>query len=360
LAANFRQSLPVRVVGVTGSSGKTSTKEFTFAVLSTRMPGWCTQGNLNNHIGVPLTLLGGSRGAQMAVVEMGMNHAGEIAPLAAMAKPDLAVITNIGVAHIEYLGSREAIAREKAALAVAVPAHGTVVLSAGDEYTPLITGMCTASVVTVGFDAGDFQVVDFAAVPGGSRFGLAHEGFRVEVDLPVPGAHMAQNAAMAAAAAVSMGVPMQAAVEGLRRIQLSKGRMQVRKISGVDFLDDSYNANPDSMCAALRTLVQWPAEGRRIAVLGRMGELGIHAEEGHRRVGRFAADGTDWVIAVGAEGRWIAEETERAGCERVDWFEEVAEAASALRGQIAPGDVVLVKGSRSARMERIMEEVEGP
>lgn len=359
LAFNYRRSLNAKVVGITGSSGKTSTKDFTFAVLSSRLKGWCTQGNLNNHIGVPLTLLCGSCEAQMAVVEMGMNHAGEIAPLAAMAKPDLGIITNVGVAHIEHLGSREAIAREKAALAQAVPREGLVILHEKDDYTPLISELCSSRVFTVGFDCGDLQITDFAAVSGGSRFGLVMEGHRVEVHLPVAGAHMALNAAMAAAAGLALDLPLEAAAEGLRLIQLSKGRMEARKIRGVDFLDDTYNANPDSTCAALRTLAQWPAEGSRIAVLGRMGELGTHAEDGHRQVGRVAAEGIDWVIAVGVEGRWIAEEARLSGAARVDHFVDVVEAAEALREDMKSGDIVLVKGSRSARMERVLEEVDG-
>lgn len=360
LASEYRRRLPARVVGITGSSGKTSTKDFTFSVLSTRLKGWCTQGNLNNHIGVPLSLLCGSRDAQMAVIEMGMNHAGEIAPLAAMARPDVAVITNVGVAHIEHLGSRDAIAREKACLAQAVSAQGTVILGAADDYTPLISELAVAPVFTVGFERGDLQVVDFAAVVGGSRFALVYEGFRAEVNLPVAGVHMAQNAAMAAAVGLAMGLDLQDAVAGLQKIQLSKGRMQARKVAGVDFLDDTYNANPDSTCAALRTLAQWPAKGMRIAVLGRMGELGTHAEEGHRRVGRTASEGIDWVIAVGTEGAWIADEASRAGASRVDHVGDVSAAAGVLRNAISPGDVVLVKGSRSARMEQVMEEVEHP
>jgi UDP-N-acetylmuramoyl-tripeptide--D-alanyl-D-alanine ligase len=275
-----------------------------------------------------------------------------------MARPEVGIITNIGVAHIEHLGSREAIAREKAALAEAVPASGTVILNAEDEFTPFISDLSKARIFTAGFECGELQVVDFAAVAGGSRFGLVHEGFRVEVFLPVPGVHMAQNAAMAAAAALALDVPLEAAAEGLKTIQLSKGRMQARKIRGVDFLDDTYNANPDSMCAALRTLAQWPAQGIRIAVLGRMGELGTHAEEGHRRVGRTAAEGIDWVITVGEEGEWIAEEARQCGSARVDHFSEVLDASAALKERVSPGDVVLVKGSRSARMERVLEEVE--
>ncbi|NBV34589.1 MAG: UDP-N-acetylmuramoyl-tripeptide--D-alanyl-D-alanine ligase, partial [Proteobacteria bacterium] len=146
LAGAYRQTLPARVVGITGSSGKTTTKDFTFAVLSAQSSGWCTQGNLNNHIGLPLTLLSGRREHAFAVVEMGMNHAGEIAPLADLASPEVAIITNVGVAHIEFLGSREAIAREKGSLAARVGEQGTVVLSAEDEYTPLIASLTKARI----------------------------------------------------------------------------------------------------------------------------------------------------------------------------------------------------------------------
>jgi UDP-N-acetylmuramoyl-tripeptide--D-alanyl-D-alanine ligase len=157
-----------------------------------------------------------------------------------------------------------------------------------------------------------------------------------------------------------MGVPLEAAADGLRGMKLTKGRMESRLVRGIHFLDDTYNANPDSMCAALRTLAQWPANGSRIAVLGRMGELGEFAEEGHRQVGKAAADGIDWIIAVGEQADWIADEARRSGALRVDHFGVINEASEALRSEIKTGDVVLVKGSRSARMERVIEEVCAP
>ena len=298
LAGAYRQTLPARVVGVTGSSGKTTTKDFTFAVLSAQWSGWCTQGNLNNHIGVPLTLLSGRREHAFAVVEMGMNHAGEIAPLADLASPEVAIITNVGVAHIEFLGSREAIAREKGSLAARLGEQGTVVLSAEDEFTPLIASLTKARILTAGISCGEIQAIDVLPLDGGSRFGLIHEGERVEVSLAVPGHHMVRNAALAVAAGVALGMSLSAAAAGLRGIQLSKGRMESRLLGGIHFLDDTYNANPDSMKAALSTLAQWPATGRRIAILGRMGELGSHAEAGHRAVGEAAAAGIDAAISI--------------------------------------------------------------
>jgi UDP-N-acetylmuramoyl-tripeptide--D-alanyl-D-alanine ligase len=357
LAAAWRRTLPVRVVGVTGSSGKTSTKDFTHAILSGRLAGWCTQGNLNNHIGVPLTLLAGGVEDVFAVVELGMNHAGEIAPLAAMARPEVGIITNIGVAHIEYLGSREAIAREKGALVAALPAEGVAVLPAEEDFLPLLEELSSGRILTAGLGRGDVQAVDVAPVAGGSRFGLIHEGQRVEVELGVAGLHMVRNAALAAAAALALDLPLQAAAEGLRGMTLTKGRMERRMVRGVEFLDDTYNANPDSMKAALATLAQWPAQGRRIAVLGRMGELGSYAREGHASVGRAAGAGIDWLLTVGAEAEWIAAAAREEGGVEVAHFEDTTAAARALGAEVSEGDVVLVKGSRSARMERVLEEV---
>jgi UDP-N-acetylmuramoyl-tripeptide--D-alanyl-D-alanine ligase len=360
LAAAWRRTLPVRVVGVTGSSGKTSTKDFTHAILSGRLAGWCTQGNLNNHIGVPLTLLAGGMEDVFAVVELGMNHAGEIAPLAAMARPEVGIITNIGVAHIEYLGSREAIAREKGALVAALPAGGVAVLPAEEDFLPLLEELSTGRILTAGLGRGDVQAVDVAPVAGGSRFGLIHEGQRVEVELGVAGLHMVRNAALAAAAALALDLPLEAAAEGLRGMTLTKGRMERRMVRGVEFLDDTYNANPDSMKAALATLAQWPARGRRIAVLGRMGELGSYAREGHASVGRAAGAGIDWLLTVGAEAEWIAAAAREEGGVEVAHFEDTTAAARALGAEVSDGDVVLVKGSRSARMERVLEEVALP
>jgi UDP-N-acetylmuramoyl-tripeptide--D-alanyl-D-alanine ligase len=324
------------------------------------MKGWCTSGNLNNHIGVPLTLLSGNREAQMAVVEMGMNHAGEIAPLAAMSRPEVGIITNIGVAHIEFLGSQHAIAVEKGALAAAVDVSGTVVLPAAEPFSGVIEGMTDACILRAGLSCGDVQAVDVQPMENGSRFALVYEGMRAEVELAVPGLHMVQNAALSAAAGIALGVPLGAAADGLRGMKLTKGRMESRLVRGIHFLDDTYNANPDSMCAALRTLAQWPANGARIAVLGRMGELGAFAEEGHRQVGKVAADGIDWIVAVGEQADWIADEARRNGAQRVDYFGDIDEASAALRSEIETGDVVLVKGSRSARMERVIEEVCAP
>ena len=360
LASGYRNSLSVRVVGVTGSNGKTSTKEFVYAVLAGggKMVGAKTQGNLNNHIGVPLTLLSLEKRHAFAVVEMGMNHAGEIAPLAAMARPEVAIITNVGVAHIEHLGSQEAIADEKGALAQATGMEGFVVLNAGDKYAPRIAAMTSSEVVWAGVEVGDVQAVDLQVVEGGTRFGLVHEGERAEVLLGVAGRHMVCNAALAAAAGIVMGVTLREAASGLSAFQPIAGRMQVRDLGGIKFLDDTYNANPDSMEAALVTLAQWPVVGKRIAVLGMMGELGVFAEQGHRRVGAAAAvNGVDVLVTVGREAEWIRDEALTNGCGEVKHCEDVYEAAAIVKEIACSEDVVLVKGSRTAGMERILSEV---
>jgi len=359
LAGSYRKTLPVRTVGVTGSNGKTSTKDFTFAVLRQKYSGWCTQGNLNNHIGVPLTLLSGGGSDQVAVVEMGMNHAGEIAPLAEMAAPEVGIITNIGVAHIEYLGSKEAIAVEKGALARQVSSVGTVVLNAEDEFTSMISEMTRANVLTAGIQSGDIQAVDLFIRDGGTRFALVYEGERAEVELSVPGKHMVRNAALAAAAGIAMGVSLAEAASGLSALNQMRGRLESKVVGGIRFVDDSYNANPDSMEAALTTLAQWPVSGRRIAILGRMGELGAFAESGHRKVGAAAAfHCVDRVFTIGQEAHWISDEAKKCGLQDVEHFQDIASAAAALRKDVSGDDLVLVKGSRSAGMERLIAEVE--
>lgn len=359
LGRNYRSSLTVRVVGITGSNGKTSSKDITGAVLSRRFRTAKTSGNLNNHIGVPLTLLQLDSSHEVAVVEMGMNHAGEIAPLARMAQPDVAIITNIGMAHIEYLGSRDAIAREKSVLAEAVKANGTVILNADDDFTPSIAGRCEGRVITAGLQRGDVRGLDLEVVEQGTRFRIEADGRTLAAELPVPGEHMVRNALLGVAAGLALGVTLEECVEGLASLQLSKGRLQSKRIGGLLVMDDSYNANPDSMTAGLATLAQMPGDGRRIAVLGRMGELGAEAERGHRRVGETAGYlGLACVITVGAEARWIAEAAHESGVRTVVPVNSTEEAAKVLQEFSREGDIALVKGSRSARMERVLQALE--
>ena len=360
-AGNYRLSLPLQVVGLTGSNGKTSTKDLAAAVLGENFQVTKTEGNLNNHIGLPLTLLRARSSDQVGVFEMGMNHPGEIAPLAALAVPEVGIITNIGMAHIEFMGSREAIALEKGALAEALPASGTLILSAHDDFCDSLAARTKADVVLAGIGRGEVSASDLRPHSGGTRFVLHADGRTAEAELSVPGEHMVRNAVLAVAAGRVFGLSLEECAAGLTKLHLTKGRLEQKVIRGIQVIDDTYNANPDSVIAALRTLVSMPAAGRRIAVLGRMGELGVEAERGHRLVGEAAAQAhLDGVIGVGPDAQWITEAAWRGGVEKVVRVETTEEATKALRDFARAGDLVLIKGSRSSRMERIVEGLLAP
>src|SRR5256886_10166087 len=283
LAANYRKSLPIKVLAITGSNGKTSTKDFAAAVLGRRFRVTKTEANFNNHVGLPRTILEATSEDEVAVWEIGMNHPGEIAALSKIAAPDAAIITNIGVAHIEFMGSREAIAAEKGALAEAIEPQGTVILNADDPFSEGIAARTRAKVVFAGTTGGAVRVIEIRQSAQGSEFTIVEGAHRCRAQLPVAGSHMVQNALLAVAAGRAFGLSIEECAAGLASAPLTKARLQIKEIGGVQFLDDSYNANPDSMKAALRTLVELDAEGKRIAVLGEMRELGAESERGQDR-----------------------------------------------------------------------------
>jgi UDP-N-acetylmuramoyl-tripeptide--D-alanyl-D-alanine ligase len=356
LAANYRRSLALKVLAITGSNGKTSTKDFAASVLARRFRVTKTEGNFNNHVGLPRTILEATAEDQVAVWEIGMNHPGEIAALSKIATPDAAIVTNIGVAHIEFMGSREAIAAEKGSLAEAIEPQGTVILNADDPFTERIAASTRAKVVLAGTTGGAVRAIEIRQSAEGSEFTIVEGAHRCRAQLPVAGSHMVQNALLAVAAGRAFGLSIEECAAGLAAAPLTKARLQIKEIGGVQFLDDSYNANPDSMKAALRTLVELDAEGKRIAVLGEMLELGTESGSGHREVGETAATlGVDQLITIGDAAELIAEGARTAGLDRVLCVRSTAEAAKSL-GEIAePGDLVLIKGSRAARTERVIE-----
>jgi UDP-N-acetylmuramoyl-tripeptide--D-alanyl-D-alanine ligase len=359
LARAYRAELSLRVVGITGSNGKTSTKEMVAAVLGEKYAVTKTEGNLNNHIGLPLSILRADSNHQVAVWEFGMNHVGELAPLVEMAKPGYGVITNIGVAHIEFLGTREAIAREKASLAEHIPPTGAVVLNADDEFSDWIAARCSARTIMTGIDQGTIQASHIVHQVDGEEFLLADESGEFPAYLPVPGEHMIKNAVQAVAIGRAFGLSLAQCVAGLAKTSLPSGRFRIEKLGQVLVINDAYNANPDSVIAALRTVARLPVKGRRIAALGYMGELGEQSLSSHERVGSAAAEnGFDFLIAVGERAKPIASASFRAGLDQTRTVATQTEAADALAEFLEPGDLLLVKGSRSAAMDRIIEQLE--
>ncbi len=355
LASNYRKSLSLRVLAITGSNGKTSTKDFAASVLGRKFRVTKTQGNFNNHVGLPRTMLEATSADEVAVWEIGMNHPGEVAPLAKIAAPDAAIITNVGVAHIEFMGTREAIAQEKGALAEAVGDDGTVILNADDPFSEGIAKRTRARVIFAGIENGGFRATDIEQSSDGADFTILEGAHRCRARLSVPGSHMIQNALLAIAAGRAFGVLLEECAIGLATAPLTKARLQIKEINGVLFLDDSYNANPDSMKAALRTLVELPADGKRIAVLGEMRELGAESERGHQEVGEEAAAlGVDRLIGIGEMGEVIARASERAGLEKSSAVGSTLEAAELLIDVAEPGDLILIKGSRLARTEEVI------
>ena len=287
---------------------------------------------------------------------MGMNHPGEIGVLAEIAQPDAAVITNIGTAHIEHMVTRENIAKEKAALAMAVGSEGFCVMPAEDDYFQFVQDLIVCPMISVGIDTGDVQARNLVQVSGGgTKFELASGfGSAGEVALPVRGRHMVQNALLAAAVGYKQGLTTDQIAKSLSSVVITGGRLQERVIKGITFLDDSYNANPDSMNAALRTLKDAEVAGRRIAVLGFMGELGEHETEAHLQLGEsVVSNGVDVLVTVGERAALIGE---KAGAiPKVANFAAHDEAAAFLSDVLAPDDMVLVKGSRAAAMEKVID-----
>lgn len=347
------------VVGITGSTGKTSTKDLTAAALAPAGPVGASPVSFNNEIGVPLTLLSAPAGAVAVVTEMGARGVGHIATLCAVARPTIGVITNIGMAHAEFFGSREEVARAKGELLEALPADGHALLCADDDMTPGLRRRTEATVLTAGSGADADVRVSAVELDEELRpaFHLDTPWGGTDVPpLPVRGAHQAGNAAFAVAVAGVAGVRLEDAVAGLAGAVGSPLRMDLRRSpSGVAVLNDAYNANPTSMAAALDALAALgrPGQGRRFAVLGPMAELGPHSAGEHQRLGKLvAAAGVELLVAVGVPD--LAEGARAAGAEAVE-VPTAQAAVAALIPRLRSGDAVLVKASRVVGLERVAE-----
>lgn len=362
LAREERRNLSATVLGITGSTGKTCTKDLSAAVLRRRFAVVASPASFNNEVGLPLTLLSAGPDTEAVVCEMGSRGLGHIRLLCEVARPHLGVVTNVGVAHMELFGTPANLRDAKAELPEALDPDGTAVLNADD---PVVRGFAsrTAGRVVLFGAAGDAEVraerVDLDATTGRAAFDLLLPSGRDRVALQVPGEHMVSNALAAAAVGHVLGMAGGEIAEALSKAEVSSGRMEVvERADGLRIIDDSYNANPTSMAAALRA-ARWMSEGGRcIAVLGHMAELGPIAAEEHERIGELVARlGIDELVVVGDEARLIAVAAEREGVEpgRITRCRGVADAVDAVRSLARPGDVVLVKASRVARLERLVE-----
>jgi len=359
LARGHRARFHGPVIGLTGSNGKTTTKEMCAAILSVAGPCGKTLGNLNNDFGVPLTLLRRRDADRALVVEMGMNHRGEIAPLAALARPQVGIVTNVGTAHIEHLGSRENIALEKGDLVAALPDDGTAVLNADDPLC-LAQGKRTRARV-LGFGAkGEIRAEALRDLGGaGFAFALATPWGGAPIRIRALGATTIPNALAAAGGALAAGATLEHVAQGLGAFTGVHGRMERLDLAeGRVVIDDTYNANPQSMENALRSLAALHGAGRAIAVLGDMGELGDTTDAAHDAMGRLAGSlGLDLLVTLGEHAARIAAAARDAGlpAARAVHVADHAEAAACVRACAGPGDWILVKGSRSMRMERVVE-----
>ncbi|MCS7251293.1 MAG: UDP-N-acetylmuramoyl-tripeptide--D-alanyl-D-alanine ligase [Thermoflexus sp.] len=353
----WRNRFPIRVIGITGSVGKTSTKELTWAILSRRYETLKTEGNLNSEIGLPLMLLRLTPRHQRAVLEMGMYARGEIAALCAIARPVIGVVTMVGPVHLERLGSMEAIAAAKAELVEALPENGVAVLNRDDPYVRAMAERTRAQVFFYGLDPEADLWADEIASEGleGIRFDLHYRGevFR-RVRVSLLGRHSVHIALRAIAVGLLEGLTWEEIFAGLRDRRAQLRLVAVPGFRGSLILDDTYNASPPSMLAALNLLAE--LDGRKIAVLGDMLELGAYEMEGHRLVGGRAGAVVDLLVTIGPRARIIAQEAIAAGLpsHRVWTCNSNPEAVEILRQILEPGDVVLVKGSRSLRMEEIV------
>lgn len=359
ISAAYRRefSLPVACVG--GSNGKTTTKELIAAAVSPARRTLKSEASFNNDVGVPATLLRLDSSHEVAVLEAGTNHPGELAPLVRMIAPKLGVITSIGREHLEYFGDLAGVVREEGWLAELLPSadRGGVLFLDGDgPFAAGLAARTAARVVRVGWKPAndwhaEMRVMDWHGTTFAVRAPVPEWGGEFRIALP--GRHSVPNALLALAVACELGVEPAAARDGLAKFSPAKQRLATRHAAGVWLLDDTYNANADSMIAALRTLTDLPCSGRRVAVLGDMAELGPQAGTAHAEVGRVAAElGVDLVFTVGGNARVTAEAAGQArgrACASLDGV------AAAVVHLVQPGDCVLVKASRSARLERVVE-----
>lgn len=359
-AAHWRSQLDVKVIGITGSVGKSTTKEMVAEVLSRKYRTLKNEGNYNNEIGLPLTILNITRGHQRAVLEMGFYVPGEIRFLCHIARPHIGVVTNIGTVHAERAGSQEIIAQGKAELVECLPSNGTAILNYDDPFVRAMAEKTNARVFFYGLDDTADLWADQIESMGleGIRFRLHFQNETIHLRVPMLGQHSVQTALRAAAVGIAEGLGWQEIVSGLRFGHMQLRLAVVQAESGAILLDDTYNASPQSTLAALNLLEE--LQGRKVAVLGDMLELGQYEEQGHQKVGVRVAEVADELIVIGRRARMIATAARQRGFppELITELDDSSQAITVLKDRLMEGDAVLVKGSRGMHMDNIVPALE--
>lgn len=361
LAQYYLSTLPMKKkIAVTGSVGKTSTRDMMYYIASMKYKTGRNLKNFNNGFGLPLSILEFAPDTEAAVLEMGMDHFGQIEILANLVKPDIALITNIGISHIENLGSREGILKAKMEVTSCFDENSTLVVNSDCDLLCEENVKGNYKLITVGSQEGnDYRVSDvFDFGDKGIKYTLRRKEKAYTIFLPIPGAHNAVNASLAIAAGEQMGIDIATAIRGLETAQLTEKRLNIKEKNGIKVIDDTYNACPASVMSALNTLMQ--TEGKRkIAIIGDMYELGQETENAHKEVGAFAGGKKpDLLVCIGDFAKGYAEgAAEHMQADRILYFSEKEEFLKRAQSLLEPGDVILVKASRGMQMEKIVEEI---
>lgn len=362
LARAWRDYCNPRVVGITGTVGKTTAKDLTATALATRFRTHRSKGNLNSREGLPLALLSLHRDHEVSVLEIAMDSKGEIRYLSSIAKPEIGVVLNIGLTHVSKLGSIEAIAEEKLSLVRGLASWGTAIINADDPRVSASREGLPCRVISFGATASGEGALRYENPTDkgleGTEFDVSFEDASAHARSPLPGLHTIPAALTAIASGLALGLTLEDAVGALATATMDEGRMQIRRaVNGATILDDRYNSSPASLAGALRVLAGRPTP--RIALLGRMAELGEHEEDEHHAAGRIAAECCDTLIGVGEPCRLLVNAAEAAGLSDVHWFEEKDDAAAFAVSRLTPEASILVKASRSQAFETIIPVLEG-
>ena len=358
IAQLYRANLDIKVVGITGSVGKTSTKETIAAVLSQKYKVLKTQGNFNNEIGLPITIFGLEKEHEAAVLEMGMNHFGEIEHLADIGRPDVAVITNIGQSHIENLGSREGIFKAKMEMTKLFTKDNTLIVNGDDDYLSKTKGMGEYKVVYYGITnpENDVYAKDIENNGlNGIKFTAVVDGGEYPIEVNIPGKHNVYNALAAICVGREFDVPMDKIAEGIRSFELTKMRLAVEEYNGITIINDCYNASPDSIKAALGVLADTD-KNRKVAILGDVLEMGDFAKDAHYNLGKAVKEnGVDLLITAGENMKYLAQGAKDNGVENIVSFDKTLEVCNYVKDEIKSGDAVLIKASRGMHFEEVYD-----